>query len=79
LGISSQGENMESTQNEPQTQSNTGENMGYAIDQFGDYKPQAINTKEDVEVLEALFMGNHTYEEKAALRQVKMAKLIDML
>jgi len=40
---------------------------------------QAINTKEHVEVLNALFLGNHVYEEFTTERQVKLAKLIDML
>ena len=53
--------------------------MGYALDTFQEFKNQAVNTKEDVEVLEALFLGNHTYEEKATIRQVKLAKLVDMI
>jgi hypothetical protein len=57
----------------------TGETMGYALDTFQEFKNQAVNTKEDVEVLEALFLGNHTYEEKATIRQVKLAKLVDMI
>jgi len=38
---------------------------------------QAINTKEQAEVLNGLFLGNHVYE--ATIRQNKLAKLIDML
>lgn len=40
---------------------------------------QAINTKEQAEVLNGLFLGNHVYEEQATIRQNKLAKLIDML
>lgn len=40
---------------------------------------QAINTKEQAEVLNGLFLGNHTYEEFTTIRQNKLAKLIDML
>jgi len=40
---------------------------------------QAINTKEHVEVLNALFLGNHIYEDFTTERQIKLAKLIDML
>jgi len=40
---------------------------------------QAINTKEHYEVLNGLFIGNHTYEEYSVVRQVRLSKLIDVL
>lgn len=40
---------------------------------------QAINTKEDSEILNALMQGNHTHEEIHALRCVKYAKIIDLI
>ena len=40
---------------------------------------KATNPKEEVEVLNGLFIGNHIYEQIATERQVKLAKLIDML
>ena len=39
----------------------------------------AQNTKEEFEVLNGLFQGNYAYEERKALRDVKLAKIIDML
>jgi len=40
---------------------------------------KALNTKEEVEVLNGLTIGNHIYEQFATERQVKLARLIDML
>jgi len=40
---------------------------------------KATNPKEEVEVLNGLFIGNHIYEQIATERQVKLARLIDML
>ena len=56
-----------------------GETMGYARDLFGEYINQAVNTKEDYEILNGLTIGNKTYEEKETVRTVKVAKIIDML
>jgi hypothetical protein len=53
--------------------------MGYANDILGEFKAQAINTKEDYEILNGLTLGNKTYEEKETVRTVKVAKIIDML
>jgi hypothetical protein len=53
--------------------------MGYARDVFGEYINQAVNTKEDYEILNGLTIGNKTYEEKETVRTVKVAKIIDML
>jgi len=39
----------------------------------------AQNTKEEFEVLNGLFLGNYAYEERKSLRDVKLAKIIDML
>ncbi|DAZ85563.1 TPA_asm: hypothetical protein [Altiarchaeum virus] len=52
--------------------------MGYAITTFTAYIAQAINTKEDYEVLNGLFMGNHEAEEDHALRNLKFGKIVDM-
>ena len=41
--------------------------------------PQAINTKEDVEILNGLMQGNHAYEELHTLSCVKIAKIIDLI
>jgi len=40
---------------------------------------QAINTKEQAEILNGLFQGNHLYESIATERMVRLAKIIDML
>jgi len=58
--------------------------MGYAQDVLSavngkDVRDQSINTKEDFEILNGCFLGNHIYEETMSLRQVKLAKIIDML
>lgn len=53
--------------------------MGHAITVFGEHLAEAINTKEDVEVLNGLTQGNHAWEEIHALRCVKYAKIIDMI
>lgn len=39
---------------------------------------EAINSKEDFEILNGLTQGNHAYEEIHALRCVKYAKIIDL-
>ena len=39
----------------------------------------AQNTKEEYEVLNGLFQGNYAYEERKSLRDVKLAKIIDMI
>ena len=39
----------------------------------------AQNTKEEFEVLNGLFQGNYAYEERKSLRDVKLAKIIDIL
>ena len=36
------------------------------------------NTKEEYEVLNGLFMGNHMYEETKNLQDVKLSKIIDL-
>ena len=53
--------------------------MGNATTVFAEYIPQAINTKEDVEILNGLTQGNHAWEEIHALRCVKFAKIIDLI
>lgn len=53
--------------------------MGNALDVFGDYKSQAVNTKEDLELLNGVTQGNHAWEEIHALRCVKYAKIIDLI
>jgi len=40
---------------------------------------EAQNTKEEYEVLNGLFLGNYAYEERKSLRDVKFAKIIDMI
>ena len=40
---------------------------------------QAVNTKEDVEVLNGLTQGNHAWEEIHALRGIKVAKILDLI
>jgi hypothetical protein len=39
---------------------------------------QAVNTKEEAEVLESLFAGTHAYQDSKTLRDVKASKIIDM-
>lgn len=53
--------------------------MGHAITVFAEYLAEAVNTKEDVEVLNGLTQGNRAWEEDHALRCVKLGKIIDML
>ena len=43
------------------------------------YKRQAINTKEDLEVLNGLTQGNHAWEELHVLRCIKQAKFNEMI
>ncbi|HIP90440.1 MAG TPA: hypothetical protein EYH22_02715 [Candidatus Nanopusillus sp.] len=40
---------------------------------------RATNPKEEYELLNGLFQGNYAFEERKTLRDVKLAKLIDML
>ena len=53
--------------------------MGYAATLFAPQIEQAINTKEDVEILESLFAGSNAYVENHALRCVKLSKIIDLI
>ena len=43
------------------------------------YVDAAQNTKEEYEVLNGLFQGNYAFEERKSLRDVKLAKIIDMI
>ena len=61
---------------------NGGEDMATNIKSLiytQDYVDAATNTKEEFEVLNGLFQGNYAYEERKSLRDVKVAKIIDMI
>ena len=38
----------------------------------------AKNNKEEFEILNGMFQGNYAFEERKGLRDVKLAKIIDM-
>ena len=40
---------------------------------------QAINPKEEAEILNSLFLGSEVYEHRKMIRDMKLAKLVDML
>lgn len=64
------------------TDTTTGDNMAVDIKSLiytNANTEQAINTKEEAEVLNGLFMGNYLYEERKTIRDVKLSKLIDMI
>ena len=61
------------------TTNQNGDIMGYAVDTFGENKAQAINTKEDYNIVEGLFLGNKLYEEKETVRIVGLSKIFDMI
>jgi len=61
---------------------NGGEDMATNIKSLiytQDYVDAATNTKEEYEVLNGLFQGNYAFEERKSLRDVKVAKIIDMI